>query len=174
MYRILFRAAVVAFCLMSSVAWADSQTGDWVTGTASDGNLFAGVMNESGSMLMKTCNPTTGMCYWILIAATPCNGQTSPALFNAEAGSSTHTVSCIGPASGKGLLMYRYAIGDPDDIDALIASKTPIGIAVALESGRFQVFRFSMKGGSTAISILTQAMTRTKSAPSKGTRDTYL
>ncbi len=58
--------------------------------------------------------------------------------------------------------MYRYLLHNPDLMDSIVESSTPLGIAVALDSGLFQVYRFSMKGGKDAIGAVVGRDTATQ------------
>lgn len=158
---------------------ANSATvGDWFTGSTDDGQLYAGATNESGGFLMKSCQPSSGLCRWILVTATRCEGSTTaPALLSSSRGSAAMEISCDGSvkdASPAGVLKYRYLLHDPDLMDGIVESSTPLGIAVALDNGRFQVYRFSMKGAKDAIAALLEATMRLRKKPGTSTRDTVL
>lgn len=165
-------AAALALPLMSEAA----PIGDWTTGSTDDGQLFAGSVNDSGGTLMKGCNPSAGICYWYLITSTSCgNGVTAPALFSASSGVVTLKLICDGPIKQSGRTMYRSHIADPDTMDSLLDSTRPLGIAVALDDGRFAVYRFSMTGAKRAVSILMQGAVKLfNNANQQGTRDSAL
>lgn len=64
--------------------------------------------------------------------------------------------------------------GGPDTMDLTLSSTKPLGIAVALEDGRFAVYRFSMNGAKRAVSVLMQGAVRLNESPAGGTRDSTL
>lgn len=70
--------------------------------------------------------------------------------------------------------MYRYLLHNPDLMDSIVESSTPLGIAVALDSGLFQVYRFSMKGGKDAIGAVVEGAIRLRKNPGASTRDSML
>nr|WP_242431745.1 hypothetical protein [Burkholderia ambifaria] len=146
-------AAALALPLTSTAA----PIGDWITGATDDGKLFAGSVNDSGGTLMKGCSPSEGVCYWYLVTSTSCDkGTTAPALFSTSSGAVPLKLICDGPITQGGRTMYRAEIADPDTMDSLLGSNRPLGIAVALDDGRFAVYRFSMAGAKKAVSILMQ------------------
>jgi hypothetical protein len=70
--------------------------------------------------------------------------------------------------------MYRSVILNPDMMDSILESTMPLGIAVALEDGRFAVYRFSMSGAKSAVSILMEGATKLNQSSKTGTKDTTL
>jgi hypothetical protein len=70
--------------------------------------------------------------------------------------------------------MFRAQIGNPDAMDSLLDSTMPLGIAVALQDGRFAVYRFSMSGAKQAVSILMQGAAKLSNSNRQGTRDSAL
>jgi hypothetical protein len=143
--------------------------GDWEMGSTDDGQLYAGVMNDSGGLLMKGCKPSLGVCYWYLIIATSCEGhQESPALVSSSAGTAAINLACDGPSQADKTL-YRYRIAEPDLIDLAIKSTKPLGIALPLKDGRFGVFRFSMVGAERAVAVLMQGASKLNGAGQNGT-----
>ncbi|MDN7178576.1 hypothetical protein M0D69_11190 [Caballeronia sp. SEWSISQ10-4 2] len=164
-------AAALALPLTSESA----PIGDWITGATDDGQLFAGSVNDSGGTLMKACRPSEGVCYWYLVTGTSCEkGVTSPALFSTSLGAIPFQLTCDTSITQTGRTMFRAQIGDPDAMDSLLDSTMPLGIAVALQDGRFAVYRFSMSGAKQAVSILMQGATKLNNSHQQGTRDSSL
>ncbi|RQS11102.1 hypothetical protein DIE07_12510 [Burkholderia sp. Bp9002] len=165
-------AAALALPLVSQAA----SFGDWTTGATDDGQLYAGAINDSGGMLMKGCSPSVGVCYWYLVTSTSCNkGSTTPALFSTSSGAVPLKLICDRPFMQGGRTMYRAEIADPDTMDSLLDSNRPLGIAVALDDGRFAVYRFSMAGARRAVSILMKgALKLFNKSNQQGTRDSAL
>lgn len=149
--------------------------GDWTTGATDDGLLYAGAVNDSGGVLMKACNPTSGYCYWYLVTATSCDkGLSIPALFSTSVGARPFQLTCDSSIKQAGGTMYRAIINDPDTMDTLLDSTRPLGIAVALQDGRFAVYRFSMAGAKRAVSILMEGTVKLNGAGAHNTRDSAL
>jgi hypothetical protein len=164
-------AAALALPLSSEAA----QIGDWSTGATDDGQLYAGSVNESGGMLTKACRPSVGFCYWYLMTSTSCDkGQTVPALFSTSLGAFPFQLTCDTPVTINGRTLYRAKINEPDTMDSILDSTRPLGIAVALQDGRFAVYRFSMTGAKQAVSILMQGATKLNNSSQQGTRDSSL
>lgn len=171
-----FLGATVAVALAVPSLSPAASFGDWFTGATDDGQLYAGVMNESGGFLMKGCRPSQGVCYWYLVTSTRCTNESAPALFSSSEGTAAIELSCDGAVSSAAAKqkMYRYKINNPDTMDLTLSSTKPLGIAVALEDGRFAVYRFSMNGAKRAVSVLMQGAVRLNESPSQGTRDSTL
>ncbi|SAK92864.1 hypothetical protein AWB80_06727 [Caballeronia pedi] len=172
--KMLFTILVAA--LTAPCASYGASLGDWITGSTPDGQqLYAGSINESGGTLTKACRPATGVCYWYLITSTICDkGQTVPALFSTSKGAVPFQLSCETAVVQDGKTNYRSIILDPDKMDSILESTMPLGIAVALQDGRFAVYRFSMSGAKRAVSILMEGANKLGQPNSKGTRDTTL
>ncbi|WP_174964173.1 hypothetical protein [Burkholderia ubonensis] len=101
--------------------------------------------------------------------------MTAPALFSTSSGAVPLKLICDGPVTQRGRTMYRAEIADPDTMDSLLDSSRPLGIAVALDDGRFAVYRFSMAGAKKAVSILMQgALKLFNKSNQQGTRDSAL
>lgn len=126
--------------------------GDWVLGSTTDGDFYAGVVNDSGAILQKRCSPSSGLCGWYLVTDTGCDKNiTAPGLFSAPGGVTSINVSCVQPLVYKGKTYYQYSVNDPDLMDKMTEAHGILGIAVALQDGRFQVYRFSLKGAQQAV-----------------------
>ncbi|MFP3558864.1 hypothetical protein SB861_50700 [Paraburkholderia sp. SIMBA_049] len=164
-----------AMALTLPLAATSAPIGDWTTGSTDDGLLYAGAVNDSGGALMKACNPSSGYCYWYLVTATSCDkGLSIPALFSTSTGARSFQLTCDTPIKGPSGTMYRAVINDPDTMDALLDSTRPLGIAVALQDGRFAVYRFSMAGAKRAVSILMEGTLNLNGASAHSTRDSTL
>ncbi|SAL19428.1 hypothetical protein AWB71_00938 [Caballeronia peredens] len=169
--RTILAAALTVPCISHGAT-----IGSWITGSTEDGQqLFAGSVNESGGMLTKACRPSSGVCYWYLITSTICDkGQTTPALFSTSKGAVPFQLSCESTIVQNGKTMYRSLILNPDLMDSMLESTMPLGIAVALEDGRFAVYRFPMSGAKRAVSILMEGASKLTQPSSASTRDTAL
>lgn len=182
MRRIALLGLSLAIALAASTATA-AIFGDWGTGTTEDGNLYAAVMNDSQSVLMKVCVTGGTTCVWYLGTQTRCDpGVKSPALVSSSLGAGTLDLVCDKPIQLRNTagLHYRYGVLDYDLMNKIATSASgTFGIAVALESGKFAVYRFSSNGGKQAVSTLEEAALRlyrrnNPSAPATGNRDSVL
>lgn len=180
--RLLAQSLIAALLIATGTgayATPGATFGDWSLGSTADGQLYAGTTNDSGGMLIKGCDPSKAACYWYLITYTACDvGALSPALINSTLGTATVNLQCDGGADLQGGRMYRYQVGNPDLLDSVATGSSNVGIAVGLVDGQFKVYRFSLKGASTAISTLLKGALSTptlnrKPRPSS-TRDTTL
>ncbi len=167
--------ALLAATLALPITSEAAPIGDWTTGATDDGQLYAASVNDSGGLLTKACRPTAGYCYWYLMTETNCDkGQTVPALFSTSRGAFPFQLTCDTPVTINGRTLYRAQINDPDTMDSLLDSTRPLGIAVALQDGRFGVYRFSMTGAKQAVSILMQGALKLNNSSQQGTRDSSL
>lgn len=182
MRKLALSALGLAMALVAGAATA-AVFGDWGTGTTDDGNLYAAVMNDSQSILIKVCSPGTTTCIWYLGTQTRCDpGAKSPALVSSSLGAATLDLVCDKPIQLRNTagVHYRYAVINYDLMDRIATSANgTFGIAMALESGKFAVYRFSSNGGKQAVSTLEEAALRlyrrnNPSAPASGNRDSVL
>jgi hypothetical protein len=149
--------------------------GDWGTGATNDGQLFAISVNQSGGILMKSCDPSSGMCFWYVGVADTCRaGETVPALLSSSQGAVSLNLTCQGPVKIGSATMYREVISNPDVMDNLLVSTLPLGIAVALQNGAFTVYRFSMSGARQAVEILMQGASKMSRGAPSSTKDSRL
>lgn len=167
---------VLATVSLNTKAAAGATMGNWSLGSLQDGRLYAIAMNDSGGILMKSCDPKSGLCGWYLGTTTSCSTNLSaPALMTSSIGTASVMLYCDGPVEMSGTRFYRYQLGSPDAIDSVVSSASIVGIAIALQDGRFLVLRFSLQGGKEALSTLMEGAARMlKPAPPKGTRDQAL
>lgn len=180
--RIIHRFLASALtCIACSPAYSGpgATIGDWSLGSTADGQLYAGTLNDSGGMLIKGCDPANAVCYWYLVTQTGCDeGVSAAALVNSNQGTASLTLQCNGPIQVQGRPMYRAQISNPDLMDSIANGSPIVGIAVGLVDGQFRVYRFSLKGASTAISTLIRGAmsvpTQDRKAKPTSTRDTTL
>lgn len=173
--------AVALACVACAPAYsgAGATIGDWSLGSTADGQLYAGTLNDSGGMLIKGCDPANAVCYWYLVTQTGCDeGVSAAALVNSNQGTASLTLQCSGRVQVQGQPMYRAQISNPDLMDSIVNGSPIVGIAVGLVDGQFKVYRFSLKGASTAISTLIRGALSVPAQDRKtkptSTRDTTL
>lgn len=168
--RAFFLASVLCLGTSASLAADPKKIGDWWVGpiTGNEG-LFAAIMNDSKAAFGQYCYEESSTCYYILATDLNCEeGNSYPVLVNGDAGASHHQLLCI-KVGGK----TRYAFKDFELIDGAVRESNRLGIAFPLESGQFQVSRFSLNGSVKALDLMRAAMERVVNNPTS-TRDKRL
>lgn len=149
LWKALLALGVLAF---ASIAQGQELKafGEWHAGWSDqDKAARAWTMNESGSGLIMECSAETTKCVWLVISDTECDeGSSYAALLNSELGSRAFDLLCLGLARNR---RYRMALGDFSEASAIIVSGKGFGLAIAMESGRFKVLRFSLVGSRAAM-----------------------
>lgn len=132
--------------------------GDWVVSVTDEGMPYAAAINSAGDILMKRCDAASMTCTWIQGITISCNdGATSPVLLNSAQGAYIHILHCRGSFSSGQRTYFRYEIDSPDQLDSVVMVTSGIvGLAMPLESGQFNVTRYSVKGAKGAIEALIQ------------------
>jgi len=158
--QIAFRAlilGVIPVLALAQEANVPARTyGDWVVSLTDEGMPYAAAINSAGDILMKRCDPVSLTCTWIQGITISCNdGASSPALLNSAQGAYFHVLYCRGSFSSGQRTYYRYELDSPDQLDSVVmASSGIVGLAMPLESGQFNVTRYSAKGAKSAIEAL--------------------
>ncbi|TFI57692.1 hypothetical protein E2493_13670 [Sphingomonas parva] len=116
---------------------------DWTVGHA-DPYVFAYTENASHSEFGLICRD--GCIFYLDVQLACEDGHAYPAMMNSRNGSDTFDLQCI-LVDGSPLL----TAGPTDTLVGAIKSGGEIGFAVPLESGRFNVARFSLAGGVEAL-----------------------
>lgn len=141
-------------------------TDEWWEFEKAGEGLTAGTVNQAGQSLGQYCDYSESACYWNLLLETSCQkGFEAPALGSDGAGSVVITAHCQGRTTGPGAVTYRYLLSDFDVVDKLVRSGGIVGIAFALDSGKFQVVRFNTIGATAKLDAMrTKANARAKTA----------
>ena len=141
--------ALMTVCLLPCVATgADSTSfGDWQVGITDDNaSVFAGTVNDSGSVLAETCATDKDSCFWILTTDSACREDAEyPVLVNSDQSAAAAVVTCLGAAESKGA--YRYRFNDWKGLEAVILNASKVGFAFPLQQDPFTVVRFSDEVG---------------------------
>jgi hypothetical protein len=163
-------AALVALLGCSLAAHAQKTFVDWYAGTQDNNiGLYAATVNDSRGVLGLYCMFEDNMCYWLLKTDINCReGNSYPILVNSDSGSSHHEIYCIKLGDAG-----RFAFKNFDAIDSVVRSNKTLGIAFPMQSGRFQVSRFSLAGAAQALDYMQSAMSKAPTR-SRGTRDQTL
>lgn len=162
MIRVAFFIAVSMLCKL-----ANAGNEAWVTGANyKEGVLWAGTENSSGNAFGQYCYLESETCYYLISLDATCETDgTYETLVNADTGSQTAEMGC-GWKTPDGRTVYIFQ--NFSEIDTIVRRASVIGIAIAMESGHFQVFRFNLKGSNAALdSMLTTAnsIAATKKTP---------
>lgn len=143
----------------------EEKYGDWTAGALGSG-WAAYTKNESGSLFGVLCKDG---CVAYLNAQTQCEEKGKyPALINASDGAFSVNLECV-------IYEKRYLLTTPltDTMVSSFEMGGELGIAFPLQSGRFQVTRFSLTGALKAANRVAGIADAAKTAkPSqKGLRD---
>lgn len=148
------------------MAWPVLAQAQWDHVEENDYTLAA-TINSDGFGLGQRCDLHAGTCKWVLATATKCAlGAKHPALMNGADSVASVTINCEGLARSSGDL-YRYSIGPFDDVDSLVRASSLVGVAVALESGRFLVLRFNTAGANSELDKMRETALRKTTSSTK-------
>lgn len=167
-------APALTLLLASTQATAEPVThGDWIVDYLDDGSgMYGATANDSEDILGETCDFEDGTCRWVLITKTDCEaGNRYVILANSSAGTKPLYLTCFGPNSnlpGKSSYGFEW-----QELESIIKEADWVGFAVPMESDRFKVLRFSLRGISEATSMLESTFLRQlKDASGKRSRST--
>lgn len=173
MRKLLEATVVVLVAICSTSAGAqERQFGDWHTGALDDGSGgYAGTINDSGGLLTVFCYKEGNACIWSLVVDLNCEQDaTYPVLVNADNGAASSEVVCRKIRNDKpGYVFKNFAL-----IDSSVRKSQRIGFAAPLQSGQFNVSRFSLKGATQALDFLSRLMSVMRNASDEGTVDQAL
>jgi hypothetical protein len=172
MPRLFSKISLLMLTLASLSASAqEGQFGSWAVGSiVGNEGLYAATMNDSNALLGQYCYFEGENCVWLLANDLGCeNGSKYPVLINTDAGATSMELECM-KLGGK----PRYAFTDFQSIDKSISETSNLGIAFPLQSGRFQVNRFSMNGAIKAITFMRNAGELAISKKKNSTKDIRL
>ena len=131
--------------------------------------MYAATLNDSGAALGQFCFYSDTSCYWFLANDVNCKDDSKyPVLINSDAGSFSLELVCMKSGSKP-----RYGFTEFSVIDKIIRDSSRIGIAFPMESGMFQVSRFSLIGSVRAIDDMRKKFGET-SKRNQGTRDSQI
>lgn len=164
--------SLAAICLALPM-WAQAQTvGDWRIGNLDAGaGMYAATVNESKSVLGQFCQVEGDdfPCYWLLSIDIDCEpGESYIVLVNADHRAVPLEMLCAPLERAN-----RYAFRDFDMIDSIVRSSTRMGIAFPMQSGQFQVSRFSLDGAGKAVDSMRSEVIK-EVVPAKGSRGQQL
>lgn len=141
-------ALSVLLLASSSLTFAEGETvGSW---TLSDIGLgyIASTRSDTGGTFGLMCIKDPGDCQYFFNPQLQCTEDShQPLLFNGEAGALASNSLCVHIGESKLLAVS-------DSLDEMVFGSSYIGIAIAMEGGKFKVMRFSTSG---AIPIIAKA-----------------
>jgi len=122
---------------------------------AADDVYIAAVDNDSGNSFGQICiaEGDSNCYYFIYIDFTCEEDAVFPSLINSDSGAHSVNLKCGGYFKDG----YLLAFNDFDRIDNIALKSITLGIAVALESGKFAVNRFNLTGSSKTIHSMREA-----------------
>ena len=168
--------ALLALCLLPAAASGTDTTtiGAWEVGFTDDRTtVYAGTINESGSVLAETCATDKDSCFWILTTDSACEeGSEYPVLVNSDQSAVSATVTCLGPADSKG--DHRYRFNDWKSLEAVILKAKKVGFAFPLQQDQFTVVRFSLDGVAKASQLAERLALEARKSNSGSTRNVTL
>ncbi|MES2001769.1 MAG: hypothetical protein V4444_05615 [Pseudomonadota bacterium] len=125
---------------------------------------MASTTNESGSAFGFACGST---CSWFVNFQIQCTqGHEYPAMINAPAGSYPITLKCFHLGERR-LLLFD---ADKDSF-GILDKLGEAGFAIPLDSGKFKVSRFSLSGGTQAISKALDVIIERRKVSQEGLED---
>jgi len=138
---------------------------EWGWDLSGDGLVFAATINDDGRMLGQYCNLDAENCsYLATLGVKDCQENAEyPAILNSDAGAIQVQLVCRGQYQGESLfLIKRFS-----DINKVVKKASVVGIALAMESGKFNVVRYSLAGSTHAIDMMRAGAERIMSAKKK-------
>ena len=129
---------------------AGAHADEWLQGASDDGSYYwAATSNANNDSLGQYCYPDTGYCYYLISMDASCEKDGKYAgLVNVKSGAYQVELSCGWKAGNKTV----YLFNDFKTLDSLVNKSPIIGIAMAMDGGHFEVYRFDLSGSSDAIS----------------------
>lgn len=161
---------LILACYLSPAA-ADKRFGSWeVSSITADDGIYAATVNESKAVLGQYCLYDMEQCFWVLVNDINCNeGSQVPVLVNTDGEALNQMLLCM-KIDGK----PGYAFTDFNAIEAVVRASSKVGIAFPLQSGLFQVNRFSLTGAIRAITFMRSKAEDAITKRNKGTKDRML
>jgi len=151
--RKIFALVMIGIISTSHAVEIEETFGDWAIVRASDGvDLIAVNVNESSSFIGFRCFAKTQQCIHVLSADVGCEvGAEYPILVNSDYSAMSMNAVC-----GKNQEKFELYLTQYDNIHKILQKGNDIGFAIPMNSGRFKVVRFSLRGSEKAISYVKQ------------------
>jgi hypothetical protein len=164
--------AVLALALLAFPGLAQTKySKDWMWNTDDTSGYYAATANESGRILGQYCYLSDNTCIYTVSFGITCEeGDKHPVLVNSNTGVLSVDIICGHKMSANENAFY---ITPFDAIDNTVRNASTIGFALAMESGRFKVVRFSLAGSTYAIESMLDEVAKRFSQDGGGARDGY-
>lgn len=165
----MFRTILITSMLgvmATNPAFAQKRIGSWELVLDTPGMQVAKTVNDSGSVAGVICLTSTGACSAYVGSDLACeeNGK-YPMMINAPTGAHLATATCMTIAKAQYLILEEYSTAI-----AAFESGGLIGFALPMQSGKFEVLRFSTSGATAAIREAQASLARSqKPSPSAPT-----
>lgn len=149
---------------------------DWMWDTSGSEFAYAATSTDGGRILGQYCYYDQETCVYVVTLGITCDqGSEYPALVNSNVGAIEVRLICGHQAAAD---ENAFFIKPFSEIDNAVRQASNIGFAIAMESGRFKVTRFSLSGSTYAIeSMRESAMNKSRSKPesyNRGGSERYL
>lgn len=124
---------------------------DWFWDTSKQDFAYAATANDEGHILGQYCYYANGTCVYVVTLGIKCSqGAEYPALINSNIGAMEVRLVC-GHKTGN---EYAFYLKSFKSIDDAVRQARYLGFAVAMDSGKFKVVRFSLSGSTYAIEMM--------------------
>jgi hypothetical protein len=143
---------LVILIIYSASAQAEVKTNkDWIWDLSGDEYAYAATFNEDGRVLGQYCYFDNETCYYLVNLGTNCEKDSEyPSILNSDAGVTEVKLIC-GHKYKSGNVFF---IKPFDEVNDLIRKAKTVGFAIAMESGKFKVVRYSLSGSTYAIEMM--------------------
>lgn len=159
--------AMMALALSPIAGLAETKMNkDWMWNLDGSDGVYAATANRDGRILGQYCYFDNNTCIYTVSFGITCEKDSKyPVLVNSDTGAINVEMVC-GHKMGGEVDENAFYITPFDAIDNTVRNATNIGFAVAMESGRFKVVRFSLAGSTYAIETMRTFADKKASAPS--------
>lgn len=162
--------AAVAFMVSVSAFAELKYNKDWMWDSTGDDFSYAATITSSGRILGQYCYLDSDSCIYTVSLGITCQEEESyPVLINSDTGVIKADMICGHKISNSN---YAFYIKPFDAIDLKVRSASNIGFAVAMESGKFKVVRFSLSGSTYAIESMREE-TKARVLRKKNRKESY-
>ena len=173
MRLVAVRWIMFVLCLLpAGLAWAQT-FGNWAVRREGQSH-YAVAGNDSGHELGIYCpyqDGKEGKCYWLVGISISCKeGAKYPVLVSNAEGAEALEMHCLGRSDASSA--YQYVFSNFAKIDSIVRKESRVGIALALDGGRFLVVRFDVARADAALDALRDAVNKIR--PVRGTKDEKL
>lgn len=148
----------------------------WAGCRARSPRTHSSTLNESDALFGKWCDGEREKCFWMIAVRQTCEDSAEyPALLNSHAGAIHVNLTCAGAITIRGSRYHRLIISEFDQMSQIVREgKGRMGLAFPMEDGAFRVSRFSLQGGTAALTRMEALEAQYVRTKSRTTRDRVL